>query len=305
MPTTTDATTETGNAAVMTPYLAVHDGAGALGFYVTAFGAVEVLRVTGDDGRLGHAELTVGPARFFLSDEYPEIGVVGPRTLGGTAVALHLEVPDVDSMFAAAVTAGATSLSEPADQPHGSRHGTLVDPFGHRWMLSQRIEDLASGEYAQRMEGTEWSVKAQSGSAGPEADPASYTDGIWAAVNSRDAEALIGFLVDTFGFEAQLVVPGAEPGVVEHSQLRWPEGGIVQVGTADRPDNVFSQRPVGIENLYVITARPDDVYQRCLAAGVPVVREPSSPDYDPTGSNFTVADPDGNLWTFGTYRGEV
>jgi uncharacterized glyoxalase superfamily protein PhnB len=93
--------------------------------------------------------------------------------------------------------------------------------------------------------------------------------------------------------------------VVEHSQLRWPEGGIVMVSSANRPGNAFSQRPVGSDNLYVVTADPDRVYQRCLAAGATVVFEPSSPDHDPGGTSFTIADPEGNLWTFGTYAGEI
>src|SRR5690606_4466330 len=139
--TTTTPTTSTTRAPAAdlttTPYLCVHDGAGAIDWYVQAFGAEEVMRVVADDGVLGHAELTVDGARFMLSDEHPALGVVSPRTLGGTATAIHLQVLDVDATFARAVAAGATALAEPADQPHGARHGTLVDPFGHRWMLSQ------------------------------------------------------------------------------------------------------------------------------------------------------------------------
>ena len=135
----------------VTPYLAAHDGRAALDFYTTAFGAVEVMKVIMDDGRLGHSEFRIGQATFYLSDEFPEIGVVSPRTLGGTTLALHLTVPDVDGTFARAVAAGATALSEPADQPHGSRHGTLVDPFGHRWMVSQPIENVSMSTYAERV----------------------------------------------------------------------------------------------------------------------------------------------------------
>src|SRR5690606_37736968 len=124
----------------VTPYLAARDAPAALQWYIDAFGAVEVMRVVGDDGRLGHAEFSIGAARFYLSDEYPEHGVSAPTSLGGTTITLHLSVPDVDAWYDRAVTAGATAVSEPADQPHGARHGTLVDPAGHRWMLSQQIE---------------------------------------------------------------------------------------------------------------------------------------------------------------------
>jgi uncharacterized glyoxalase superfamily protein PhnB len=123
----------------VTPYLAVHDARAALDFYAAAFGAVETSRIVMDDDRIGHAEFTIGQVTFFISDEYPEIFVPSPRTLGGTPVALHCEVPDVDAAFAQAVAAGATELRAPEDQFHGNRNAVIVDPFGHRWMLSAPI----------------------------------------------------------------------------------------------------------------------------------------------------------------------
>ena len=121
----------------VTPYLAVSGAAAALDFYREAFGTVEHFRVEGDDGRIGHADFAVGPT-LYLSDEYPEVGVTSPTTAGATTVALHLEVDDVDAVAqAVAVCAGPERA---ADQAHGARHGTLVDPFGHRWMLSQQLE---------------------------------------------------------------------------------------------------------------------------------------------------------------------
>lgn len=287
-------------ATEVTPYLAVADGAAALEWYATALGAVEAFRVVGDDGKVGHAEITIGTARFMLSDEYPEIGVRSPTSLGGSAITLHLTVTDVDALFARAVAAGATAQGEPADQPHGSRHGTLVDPFGHRWMLSQPLEPFDLDEYRRRSEGSGFEVVG----AGPDhvvtaADRPGTGGGIWAAVHYEDALAAIRFAVETFGFEEQIVVTGADGTTVVHSQLRWPEGGIVQFGTAD-PDNVFSHRP-GDQSLYVVTADPGSVWERCVAAGLEVVREPHSPDYDPDGTGFTVRDREGNLWSFGTY----
>ncbi len=267
--------------SVVTPYLCVHDGAAALTFYGAAFGAVESSRVVMDDGRLGHAEFTIGSARFYLSDEFPEIDVRSPRTLEGTAVTLHLQLGDVDDRFARAVAAGATALAPPADQPHGSRHGTLLDPFGHRWMLSTPV------------------------TAAPLPSPGAPSfRGVWTAVNSADALAAIRFAVDVLGFEERLVVIDPEdPAVVVHSELRWPEGGVIQIGSAHRTGNQFSYLPVGQQSLYVITAAPRAVYDRCVAAGVEVVLEPATPDYDPGGLMFTVTDGERNLWTFGTYAG--
>ena len=300
-PRSTAMTTAAITATVVVPYLAVHDGAGALDWYARALGAVERQRVTSDDGKLGHAEFAIGAATFYLSDEYPEYGVSSPRTLGGSATTLHLTVPDVDSLFSRAVAAGATSLAEPADQPHGARHGTLVDPFGHRWMLSQQIETLTSAEYAERMAPSGFSVNE---AAVTEGVPGIDNGHIWGAVNAADAPAMIRFLVDVVGFTEQLIVPGEDPNVIEHSQLHWPEGGVIQVGSANRPGNIYSERPVGGLSTYLITSNPTAVYDRCIAAGVTVVAEPLTPDYDPGGTVFTVEDHEGNLWSVGTYAGE-
>lgn len=140
---------ETAMPSPLTPYLAVHDAAAALEFYAEVFGAVETLRFQGDDGRIGHAEITIGRAHLMLSDEFPDIGVNSPRTLGGTSVTLHLEVVDVDYSYERAVRTGAIGRREPADQGHGNRTAVIEDPFGHRWMLSQPIEadraDVAAG----------------------------------------------------------------------------------------------------------------------------------------------------------------
>jgi PhnB protein len=300
MSTTTPAPTDVPVATAVTPYLTATDAASALGWYAEAFGAVEQLRVVGDDGRLGHAEFTIGTARFMLSDEYPEIGVRSPATLGGTPTTLHLAVTDVDALFARAVAAGAAAHGEPADQPHGARRGTLVDPYGHRWMLSQQLEDVDLETYRRRSEGSGFEVVgAGPGEVVTAADRAGSGGGIWAAVFYADALAGIRFLIDVLGFEEQLVVTGPDERTVVHSELRWPEGGVVQVGTPD-PANPFSLAP-GAQSLYVVTADPQAVWERCQAAGIEVLRAPESPDHDPGGMGFAVRDHEGNVWSFGTY----
>ena len=247
------------SATVVTPYLCVRDATAALDFYVAAMGAVEVMRLTDRDGRVGHAEFAIGTTRFYLSDEFPEMNVLSPLSLGGTALTLHLEVTDVERLFGAAVEAGANELSPPVDQPHGARQGTLVDPFGHRWMLSQQMEDVSNEELTSRMGDAGFTVTVGEGGASP-----GPTGGIWAAINSTDAMAMIRFLVDVVGFDEELVVSDAEPGVIVHSQLRWPEGGVVHVATSNRPGNVWSERAVGEQSLYVITADPMAVHALSL-----------------------------------------
>jgi len=286
----------TSAATALTPYLAVHDGAAAVAFYTEAFGALEQARFTGPDGRVGHAELAIGTLRLFLADEYPEVGAVSPRTLGGSPVALHLEVADVDAVHTRAVAAGATSERPPADQPYGARQGSIVDPFGHRWLLSQPSEPLSSAELERRMGDDGWTLTGR---------PRVGSGGIWGIVHAVDAPAMIRFLTEVIGFEAALVVQD-EPGIVEHSQLVWPEGGTVQVGSAHRAGNVFSDRPApGTQSLYVITADPTAVLERCRAAGVEIIRDLEEPPYDPGGLGFSIADHEGNLWSFGTYAGEL
>ena len=138
--------------ASLVPYLIVQGGAEALEFYQRAFGAHVTLRLEQPDGRLGHAELDIDGAAFTLADEFPEIGIVGPATLGGTSVTLHLTVDGVDDVVARAVDAGAELTREVADQFYGSRSGQLTDPFGHRWTVSTPIDEVSAEEMQRRLD---------------------------------------------------------------------------------------------------------------------------------------------------------
>ena len=142
-----DSTGAASASVTVVPYLTVHDGAAALAFYRDALGAVEDHRMVGDDGRVGHSEFRIGGARFSLSDEYPEMGVIGPRTRGGATCAFQLYVPDVDAAFERAVGHGATPGRAPADQFHGNRTADVLDPFGHRWMLITPLAPMSADEY--------------------------------------------------------------------------------------------------------------------------------------------------------------
>jgi uncharacterized glyoxalase superfamily protein PhnB len=135
----------------LTPYLVVGAAAEAIEFYKAAFGAEELFRMTDpSDGRIGHAELTIGDGMIMLSDEYPDFGAIGPDRLGGSPVTLHLSTPHVDDDAARAARAGATTLRAPANQSFGERTALLLDPFGHRWMLSQTIEEVSPAEMQKR-----------------------------------------------------------------------------------------------------------------------------------------------------------
>lgn len=134
----------------LTPYLIIDGAAAALDFYREAFGAVELFRLPGPDGRLGHAEIQLGNSRVMLADEFPEMDARGPRTLGGSPVGLCLYVPDVDAVFARALAAGATVQRPLADQFYGDRSATVVDPFGHKWTIATHIEDVSPEEMERR-----------------------------------------------------------------------------------------------------------------------------------------------------------
>jgi PhnB protein len=134
----------------ITPYLIVSGGAKALGFYAQAFGAVERLRIPGPAGKVGHAEIVIGGSCIMLADEHLEIGAIGPHTIGGSPVGIHLYVEDVDAVVARAVAAGATLTRPVADQFYGDRVGGITDPFGHRWWIATHKEDLTNEELHRR-----------------------------------------------------------------------------------------------------------------------------------------------------------
>lgn len=123
----------------ITPYMIVKGADSAIKFYANAFGAVEISRISDEDGRVGFAELQIGDSRLMISDEYPEINVLGPQTLGGTSISLHLYVDDADGWAARAVAAGIAVERPMADQGDlGIRTGIYRCPFGHRWFITAR-----------------------------------------------------------------------------------------------------------------------------------------------------------------------
>jgi PhnB protein len=135
----------------VSPYLAVGNAHAAIGFCCDVLGAVERLHLDGPDGKIGHAELEFGNSVLMLADESPEAGNIGPDTLGGgTAVTLSLYVDDVDTVQAKALAAGSIEIGPPADQFYGDRTAGFEDPFGHRWFIASRIEDISAEEMQRR-----------------------------------------------------------------------------------------------------------------------------------------------------------
>lgn len=144
----------------VTPYLIIGGAAEAIDFYTQAFGAEEVLRMPAGD-KIGHAEIKIGDSHVMMSDEWPDMGFLGPKSRGGTTASLMIYVADVDAAFAQALASGGTEERPPEDQFWGDRTATLVDPFGHRWTLATHKEDVPEEEMQRRM--AEWASSMEDG----------------------------------------------------------------------------------------------------------------------------------------------
>jgi PhnB protein len=130
----------------VTPYLSIRGAARAIDFYKKAFGAREIMRMPGPDGKLGHAEVEIEGHRVMLSDEYEAMDFLGPASRGGTTVHIHVYVKDVDALAKRAVKAGAELIRPVEDQFYGDRSGSLKDPFGHVWHLATHVRDVSMKE---------------------------------------------------------------------------------------------------------------------------------------------------------------
>ncbi len=200
--TDTSTTTRPATTTVSTlkPYLCATPAAAAIDWYVAVLDAVEQVRYTSDDGRIGHAELAIGGAGFMLSDEYPEMGVISPTTLGGTPFAIHLEVPAVDAVHARVVADGRAVVGrEPHDEAYGSRSFDMVDPFGFRWMIQTPIATPSIAEIESNMEGFTITAPATTPtSAGPAPVEIGYV-----TFGSPDTAAAARFYGALFGWQTE------------------------------------------------------------------------------------------------------
>jgi PhnB protein len=139
-------------------HMTVHDAKEAIGFYVKAFGATELFRLTDPSGRIGHAEIKIGDSVLMLNDEYPDFGAKSPATTGGSPVAFHVQVADADKAVDRAVKAGATLVRPVQDQFYGDRSGMVACPFGYRWFLGATKEVVSPIEMQKR-----WSKMLEGG----------------------------------------------------------------------------------------------------------------------------------------------
>lgn len=278
------------------PYLAVNDAAAAIDFYVEVFGVAETMRFTADDGRVGHADLAGNGIHLMLSDEYPDMDVVGPLARGGASLALHVDVADVDATYARAVAAGATALREPADQPHGNRHGDFLDPFGHRWMVSTPIASPTVDQLNEAMEGFTVTAADSPTDAGEERGPHKVAGAFdhtgtgttadpvelgYIAMGVGDAERAGRFFGELFGWAAELGTMG--PGYGHVANTRFPIG-------------LTPEGPAATPTLYFRVGDIDRYAEKVEALGGTVVER----DSYASGGNAQCRDDQGNefrLWS--------
>lgn len=135
----------------LTPLLICAGAADAIEFYKKAFNAIEESRLPGPQGKLMHAMLRIGDSALMLTDEMPEMGGFGPKSLKGSPVQVHLQVEDVDAVVKQAVAAGAKVTMPVADMFWGDRYGQLEDPFGHHWSVATHTRDLSQQEIQEGM----------------------------------------------------------------------------------------------------------------------------------------------------------
>ncbi len=135
-----------GQAMPITPHIVVQGAESAVAFYRDAFGAEELDRIPTPDGRLMSVQLRISDGMLHVADEFPEMGVLAPSTIGGTAVVLSLEVADAEAVFAQAIAAGGQVRQPLHEMFWGDLHGQLDDPYGHRWNVSQHVRDVGHDE---------------------------------------------------------------------------------------------------------------------------------------------------------------
>jgi PhnB protein len=279
-----------------TAYLIVNGAGSALEFYKQAFGAVETMRLTGPDDKIGHAEMRIGNTTIMLADEFPDHGAISAKTLGGSPVMLHLHVSDVDAVVARAIAAGAKTVRPVEDQFYGERSGQFSDPFGYTWMIATRKEELTREEVQRR-----FAALQQASPATPTEEPKSTPSVPHIRKGFRTltpyllvpgAAKLINFFKEAFGAEEIFRVPRPGGELIMHAEVRIA-GSMVELA-----DATAEFKPRASSNiLYVPDV--DAVFHRAVQAGATSLAAPADRSWgDRDGA---VKDPGGNTWYITTH----
>jgi PhnB protein len=279
------------------PYLCVKDAPAAIDFYKKAFGATEVMRLVGPGTKIGHAEIRIGNSTIYLSDEFPEYGVVGPQALGGSPVRMDLRVGDVDAVAAIAITAGAKQIRPIQVQFYGMRSGQFEDPFGYVWNISTVKEEMSGAEMQKRFDAikdTFPTAAEDKPAAVAPIRPGFHTITPYLIVPG--AAAMIDFVKQAFGAEEVFRVHAPGTKKIMHAEVRI---GDSMLELADASEQ-YPARPCGM-HLYVPDT--DALYERAVKAGATSVRTPEDTPYGDRSA--IVTDAFGNSWFIATHIKDV
>ena len=282
-----------------TPYMCFKDAPAAIDFYKKAFGATEVMRLVGPGTKIGHAEIRIGNSTIYLSDEFPEYGVVGPQALGGSPVRMSLSVDDVDAVAARAVAAGAKEVRPVADQFYGERSGQFADPFGYVWNISTVKEEVSGAEMQKRMDAMAPGSPELTGQETHRSTVAPIRPGfhtITPYLIVPGAAAMIDFVKQAFGAEEVFRVHAPGTDKIMHAEIRI---GDSMLELADASEQ-YPARPCGM-HLYVPDT--DALYERAVKAGATSVRAPEDTPYGDRSA--IVTDAFGNSWFIATHIKDV
>lgn len=273
-----------------TPTLRIRDAAAALEFYKAAFGARELMRFAAG-GRIPHAELAIGNSVIIVADEALDYGFPSPASLGGSPVTVRLYVDDADVLVVRAVAAGAELVSPVIDQFYGDRSGDVVDPFGYRWTIATRKEDLSLDEMHRRLAALE---KAQQKA---EAPRAAGHQTVTPYLVVQDALAMVEFVTRVFGAEQRHQGIGSAGGL--HTEVRIGDSTVMIGGGAPNLSWRGASQPAA---LHVYVEDTDAAFARALEAGATATHEPADMEYGERSAG--VVDAAGNHWYIATAVGE-
>jgi len=276
------------------PRLTFKSAAKAIEFYQKAFGAKETMRFEIETG-IPHAELLIGDSVILLADEWPEGGRYSAETTGSSPVSMSVQVPDVDSFVANAVSAGCKIVRPIADQFYGRREGTLLDPFGYSWAVSTVKEEMSVEEMHRRFRAMMKEEKTKKPVVKP--IPEGYRT-VTPYMIAADGPALLEFTKHAFGAEEIFRTVGSAGGL--HAEVRIGDS-ILMVG-GGIPGREF-RSTANNHALHLYVPDCDAVYQQALQAGATSIDEPRDQEYGERSGS--VKDPAGNLWYIATQQGET
>jgi len=288
---TTTAPVATLTSAV--PRLTYNSAAKAIEFYQKAFGAKETMRFEIETG-IPHAELMIGDSVILLADEWPEGGRYSAETTGGSPVSMSVQVPDVDSFVARAVSAGCKIVRPIADEFYGRREGTVLDPFEYSWAVSTVKEEMSIDEMHRRFRAMMKEEKAKRPAVKP--IPEGYRT-VTPYMIAVDGPALLEFTKHAFDAEEMFRTVGSAGGL--HAEVRIGDS-VLMIG-GGIPGREF-RSTANTHALHVYVPDCDAVYKQALQAGATSIGEPRDQEYGERSGS--VKDPAGNYWYIATSQGE-